>query len=168
MPNKTIIKQKEESVKALAESLKDAKAIILVEYSGLTAAQSTQIRADLRAKNSEYKVAKNNITRRALEANGIKELDEYLNGPVAVAIGKEDYLGPAKVLYNFSKDNSFYKIKAGIIDGKLVTAEEIITLAKLPSREELIAKLAGCLLANVSKLAVALDQVRVQKEGQTA
>ena len=98
--------------------------------------------------------------------NGESGLDELLSGPTAVLMGDEDYLEPSKVIYKFSKENDFYKIKGGIIDGKVMTAEEIITLAKLPSKQELVAKLAGCLLANISKLAVALDQVKVQKEAQ--
>lgn len=72
--------------------------------------------------------------------------------------------GPTKAIYEYTKTNENYKIKAGIIDGKVVSKEEIITLAKLPSREVLIAKLAGCLLANISKLAVAIEQVKLQKE----
>ena len=83
-------------------------------------------------------------------------------------MGTEDYLEPSKVIYNFSKNNDFYKIKGGIIDGKVMTAEEIITLAKLPSRQELMAKLAGALLGNITKLAVALDAVKCQKEGANA
>ena len=79
-------------------------------------------------------------------------------------MNNDDYLETAKTIYNYSKDNDFYKIKGGVIDGKVMTAEEIITLAKLPSRETLLSMLAGALLGNISKLAVALDQVKVQKE----
>ena len=79
-------------------------------------------------------------------------------------MNNDDYLETAKVIYNYSKDNDFYKIKGGVIDGKVMTAEEIITLAKLPSRETLLSMLAGALLGNISKLAVALDQVKAQKE----
>ena len=98
--------------------------------------------------------------------NGESGLDELLAGHTAILMGDEDYLEPSKVIYKFAKDNDFYKIKGGIIDGKVVTAEEIVTLAKLPSKQELVAKLAGCLLANISKLAVALDQVKAQKEAE--
>jgi large subunit ribosomal protein L10 len=79
-------------------------------------------------------------------------------------MNNEDYLETAKAIYEFSKKNDFYKIKGGIIEGKVMTAEEIITLAKLPSKETLIGMLAGALLGNISKLAVALDQVKAQKE----
>lgn len=166
MASEAILKQKQEQVKELANKIKEAKAVILVDYRGITVDDVTKIRADLRKVNSEYLVIKNNITRRALEECNVEGLNEFLVGPVAVIFGKEDYLEPAKILYNFSKENEFYKIKAGIIDGKVVSAEEIITLAKLPSRETLIAKLAGALLGNITKLAVALDQVKVQKEAQ--
>ena len=79
-------------------------------------------------------------------------------------MGYEDYLEPAKAIYEYTKKNEAYKIKGGIVEGKVMTAEEIITLAKLPSRQTLLGMLAGALLGNVTKLAVALDQVKVQKE----
>jgi len=85
-------------------------------------------------------------------------------GPTAVILGNNDYLETSKIIYDYTKDHDFYKIKGGIIDGKVVSAEEIITLAKLPSREALIAQLAGALLGNITKLAVGLGQVIKQKE----
>ena len=164
MASQNVLKQKEEDVKQLSEKLKGAKVILLTDYRGINVADVTKLRTDLRNVNGEYKVIKNNIIKRALNLNGENGLDELLEGPTAVVIGTEDYLEPSKVIYNFSKNNEFYKIKGGIIDGKVMSAEEIITLAKLPSRQELIAKLAGALLGNITKLAVALDAVRVQKE----
>ena len=163
MASENILKQKEEEVSKLAEKLKEAKIILLTDYRGINVADVTKLRADLRNTNSEYKVIKNNIIKRALDANGESGLDDLLEGPTAIVIGTEDYLEPSKVIYNFSKNNEFYKIKGGIIEGKVMTAEEIITLAKLPSRQELLAKLAGALLGNITKLAVALDQVKDQK-----
>lgn len=163
MASENILKQKEEEVSKLAEKLKEAKIILLTDYRGINVADVTKLRADLRNTNSEYKVIKNNIIKRALDANGESGLDDLLEGPTAIVIGTEDYLEPSKVIYNFSKNNEFYKIKGGIIEGKVMTAEEIVTLAKLPSRQELMAKLAGALLGNITKLAVALDAVREQK-----
>ena len=163
MASENILKQKEEEVSKLAEKIKEAKIILLTDYRGINVADVTKLRADLRNTNSEYKVIKNNIIKRALDANGESGLDDLLEGPTAIVIGTEDYLEPSKVIYNFSKNNEFYKIKGGIIEGKVMTAEEIITLAKLPSRQELMAKLAGALLGNITKLAVALDAVREQK-----
>ena len=164
MANANIIKQKELEVDALAEKIKTAKLVLLTDYRGINVGDVTALRATLRKSNSEYKVIKNNITRRALEKCGVEGLNEQLEGPTAVILDQEDYLEPAKAIYNFAKENEFYKIKGGIIEGKVMTAEEIITLAKLPSRETLLGMLAGALLGNVTKLAVALDQVKVQKE----
>ena len=164
MASEKIIKQKDEAVKALAEDLKDAKIILLTDYRGITVEDVTKLRSELRENNAEYRVIKNNIVKRALDLNGESGLDDLLAGPTAVITSKEDYLAPAKAIYNFTKGHDFYKIKGGIIEGKVMTAEEIITLAKLPSRQELLAKLAGALLGNITKLAVALDAVREQKE----
>ncbi len=164
MANEKIIKQKDEEVKALAASIKDAKLVLLTDYRGINVTDVTDLRKTLRGTNSEYKVIKNNITRRALKECSLEGLDEALVGPTAVILGKVDYLEPAKAIYEFTKKNEFYKIKGGIVEGKVMSAEEIITLAKLPSRETLLSMLAGALLGNISKLAVALDQVRLQKE----
>ena len=166
MANEAVIKQKEEEVKSLAEKLKDAKLVLLTDYRGITVEQVTALRNTLRDSKSDYKVIKNNIIRRALDANGDSELDSVLEGPTAMVIAEEDYVEPLKAIYKFSKDNEFYKIKGGIVEGKVMSVEELITLAKLPSRQELLGMLAGALLGNISKLAVGLDQVRIQKEAQ--
>lgn len=164
MASEKILKQKEEAVKNLAEDLKTSNLILLVDYRGITVEDATKLRKEVRETNAEYRVIKNNIIKRALNANGESGLDELLEGPTALITSKEDYLAPAKAIYNFTKKNDFYKIKGGIIEGKVMTAEEIITLAKLPSRQELLAKLAGALLGNITKLAATLDAVRMQKE----
>lgn len=164
MANQKIIKQKEKEVNELADKLKEAKMVLLTDYRGINVADVTELRSELRKSDSEYKVIKNNIIRRALAENGIEGLDDLLEGPTAVIMNNEDYLEAAKAIYNYSKDNDFYKIKGGVIEGKVMTAEEIITLAKLPSRETLLSMLAGALLGNISKLAVALGEVQKQKE----
>ena len=163
MANEKTIAKKQAQVDELAKVLKDAKVVLLTDYRGITVTDVTKLRADLRNANAEYKVIKNNIIKRALDANGESGLDEVLEGPTAVVMTEGDYLEPLKAIYKFSKDNEFYKIKGGIIEGKIVSTEELITLAKLPSRQELLAKLAGALLGNITKLAVALDQVKDQK-----
>ena len=164
MASEKILNQKKKEVSELAEKMKEAKIILLTDYRGINVSDVTKLRAELRNSKSEYRVIKNNITRRALAEAGIEGLDNLLEGPTAVVMNNEDYLETAKAIYNYSKDNDFYKIKGGVIDGKVMTAEEIITLAKLPSKETLLSMLAGALLANISKLAVALDQVKQQKE----
>lgn len=166
MANEKIIKRKEEEVKELAAKMKDASLVLLVDYRGINVADVTELRKSVREIDAEYSVIKNNITRRALKECGIDTLDEALEGPTAVIIAQEEYLPALKAIYKFAKANDYYKIKAGVLEGNVSTVEELTTLAQLPSREELIAKLAGCLLANVSKLAATLDAVRVKKESE--
>ena len=164
MASEKILNKKKEEVTKLANEMKESKLILLADYRGINVEDVTKLRTDVRNANAEYKVIKNNITRRALQEAGIEGLEDKLEGPTAVILGKEDYLEPAKAIYNFAKSNDFYKIKGGVIEGKVMTTEEIITIAKLPSRETLLSMLAGALLANIQKFAVALDQVRIQKE----
>ena len=163
LASEEILKQKEEEVKALAEKLKTANLVLLTDYRGITVEDVTSLRNTLRGTNSEYKVIKNNIVRRALETNGESSLNEALEGPTAVITTEGEYLDPLKAIYNFSKENEFYKIKGGIVEGKVMDANELITLAKLPSRQELLGMLAGGLLGTISKLAVGLNEVHKQK-----
>lgn len=164
MASEAIIKQKEEEVSALAEKFKSSNLVLLTDYRGITVEDVTTLRNTLRETKAEYKVIKNNIIKRALDSNGENALDEVLEGPTAVITTEGEYLDPLKAIYNFAKTNEFYKIKGGIVEGKVMTTEELITLAKLPSRQELLGMLAGGLLGTISKLAIGLDQVRMQKE----
>ena len=164
MANKDVIAAKEEAVKNLAADLKESKLVILVDFQGTTVDDDTKLRKELRGVNGKSLVIKNNIIRRALNANSVTELDSLLEGPTAIVSSKEDYLPTLKAIYKFAKEHDNYKIKGGIIEGEIKSVEEINTLAQLPSREELLSKLAGSLLQLVGKLAVALDQVRIQKE----
>ena len=165
MASEKALNQKKEEVKNLAEKMKEAKLILLTDYRGINVVDDTDLRRNLRNINATCNVIKNNITRRALKEIGIEGLaDETLEGPTAVIMANDDYLAASKEIYNFTKTHDFYKIKAGVVDGKVMTADEIITLAKLPSREDLLSMLAGALLANISKVAVALNEVRKQKE----
>lgn len=166
MANKDVIALKESKVNELSKNIKESKLVLLVDYRGITVADDTKLRKDVKEANGEIKVVKNNIIKRALDANGESGLDEVLEGPTAIVSSKEDYLQPLKTVYKFAKANDNYKIKGGIIDGEIKSVEELLTLATLPSREELLSKLAGSLLQTIAKVAVAIDQVRVKKEAE--
>ena len=164
MASEKILNKKKQEVIKLADEIKEAKLVLLVDYRGINVEDVTNLRTTLRNANATYRVIKNNITRRALAECGIEMDDSILEGPTAVIMTNEDYLEPTIAIYNFSNENDYYKIKGGVVEGKVMTTEEIVTLAKLPSRDTLLSMLAGALLGNISKLAVALDQVRIQKE----
>ena len=164
MASEVIIKQKEEAVEKLAEKIQNAGLVLLTDYRGINVADDTELRKAVRETNSEYLVIKNNITRRALAKCGFEVPQEALQGPTAVIITPAEYLPALKTVYKYAKSQDFYEIKAGVLEGEVQSKDELVVLAQLPSREELIAKLAGCLLANISKLAATLDAVKVKKE----
>ena len=166
MANAKVLAQKQSDIAELKEKFEKSKLVILTDYRGINVEDITKIRADLRKANCEYKVAKNTTLKFAAKEANLEGITDVLEGPTAITFSYEDYVEPAKVLYNYAKTSEFYKIKGGIMDGKVIEADEIIKLAKLPSREMLLTQLATALLANIRNVAVVLDQVREQKEGQ--
>ena len=166
MPNAKVLAKKQSDAEVLKEKFNKSKLVILADYRGINVGDITKIRSDLRKAECEYVVAKNSTMRFAVKGSDIEGISEYLEGPTAVTFSYDDYVTPAKVLYDYAKNNEFYKIKAGIMDGKVISAEEIIKLAKLPSKEMLLTQLATVLLANIRNLAVVLDQTREKKEAE--
>ena len=157
MASEKIIKQKEEEVKKLAEKMKDASLVLLTDYRGITVADVTELRSTLRKINAEYYVIKNNITKRALNKNGITELDDKLVGPTAVIIAKEEYLPALKAVYAYSKDHDFYQMKSGVLDGKVSDVNEL----KTPKIDEL--RLPDLFYRVTSDSAIALKTLTIQQ-----
>ncbi|MBQ9280058.1 MAG: 50S ribosomal protein L10 [Clostridia bacterium] len=164
MPNAKVLAKKQEDAKNLKEKFDKSKLVILADYRGINVEDITKMRAELRKTDCEYIVAKNSTLRFAVKDSDIEGISEYLEGPTAVTFSYDDYVAPAKVLYDYAEKSDFYKIKAGIMDGKVISADEIIKLAKLPSKEMLLTQLATVLLANIRNLAVVLDQAREKQE----
>lgn len=152
MPSASVLEQNKKVVADLVELLKSAQAGVLVDYRGITVEQDTQLRNKLREAGVEYKVVKNTLTRFAANEVGYQELDSSLHGPTALAISSTDPVAPAKVLSDFAKDVEAIEIKAGFLDGKVISIDEVKTLANTPSREVLIAKIMGSLNSPISKL----------------
>ena len=163
MPSAKILKGKQEKVTILAEKLKKSKMVVFAEYRGINVEDDTKLRSTIRANGDEYMVLKNSIITHACAEAGIEGVDS-LEGPTSLVIGYEDYISPAKVVADFAKDNKFYKIKSGIMDGKVIDLEKVNKLAKLPSKEALYAMVASALLGNIRNLAVVLDQTRDKLE----
>jgi len=138
---------KQALVAEFAEKLKTAKAAFLADYRGLSVEQANDLRRKLRAVDVEYRVVKNTLLRLAAKDTGAECLDEYLNGPTAIALVTDDPVAPAKALTEFAKANNRFELKAGALDGKLLSVDDIKALADLPSREQLLAKLLGSMSA---------------------
>lgn len=152
MPNEKVLETKKAQVAEIVEALNAAATGVLMDYRGLTVEEDTKLRNDLRAAGVKYFVVKNTLLRLAANQVGLEELDSILHGPTALALS-EDPVAPAKILFNFAKDNEKVEIKSGFMDGKVLSEEELIRLAKTPSKDTLIAKIMGSLNAPVSNLA---------------
>ncbi|OLO17596.1 50S ribosomal protein L10 [Bacillus licheniformis] len=162
------MKQKKVVVEEITSKLKESKSTIIVDYRGLNVAEVTELRKQLREANVEFKVYKNTMTRRAVEQAELDGLNDFLTGPNAIAFSTEDVVAPAKVLNEFAKKHEALEIKAGVIEGKVSTVEEVKALAELPSREGLLSMLLSVLQAPVRNLALATKAVAEQKEEQGA
>jgi large subunit ribosomal protein L10 len=157
LPSQKILEEKKKQVADLSEKLKAAHTGVIVNYKGITVADDTKLRKELRESGSNYKVVKNSILRLALKEAGIEGLDSILEGTTAIAVNTEDYVAPAKVLNNYAKKNKNFEIKGGFIDGKSATVAEIQTLAELPSKEELEARTLRGLNAPISGFVTVLN-----------
>lgn len=174
MPN---FDEKQKVVEDIKKKFQGATGVILADYRGLTVSQVTKLRVELRQAGVEYKVLKNTMVRRAADEVGIKGLEEFLEGPTALAFSV-DPVAPAKILSEFSKKNkATLTIKAGVLEGRVIDAEKVKELANLPSREVLLSQvLAGMqgplqgmvnvLQGPIRKFGYALEEVRKLKEAQ--
>ena len=163
MASPSILKQKEEEVALICDKIKKAKSVILIDYRGLSVAQDTQMRVDLRKENVEYKVIKNRIMLRALRASGYEGFDEVLQGPTAVAFGYEDAVMPAKILADSAKKFNKMTLKGGVAEGKVLSDKDVIALSKVPSKPVLLGQLLGLLTNPMRSLAVAMAEVAKKK-----
>lgn len=170
--------KKAEAIQVIKEKLETAKAVVLTDYRGLNVAQVTDLRKKLRDAGIEYKVLKNTLTGIAAKEVGIDEsVENYLQGPTAIAFTYDDPVAAAKILAEFAKGNDKLQIKGGILDKKVISAEGVDALAKLPAREVLIAQVLAGMQAPISGLVNVLqgtirnfvyvvDAIRKQKEGE--
>ena len=158
--------EKEALVSSIKESFDGAQSIIFYDYRGISVEEVTDLRKKMRDAGVEYKVLKNTMIKRAFASLGIEGADEFLEGPTAVAVGKDDPVAPARILNDFVKDIKKTEIKGGIVDGKVASLAQIEYLATLPSKEQLIASLMSVINGVTSKFVRTLEAIRVQKEEQ--
>ena len=140
-----IIEKKKQKVAELQEKLDSASVIVVSGYRGFTVKEITELRKNLRNDESELKIYKNTLIERAMDGAGFSDLKEHLSGPVALLLGYKDPVMPLKTLVNFVNDNEKGEIKAGVIEKAIVKKEQVLEVAKLPSREKLLGKVVGSL-----------------------
>ncbi|MCE5344450.1 MAG: 50S ribosomal protein L10 [Eubacteriales bacterium] len=162
---------KQQVVGEITRKFQEAKSVVVVNYSGLNVEQATALRAQCRAAKVDYCVLKNTLARRALDDLKITGLDDVLTGPSAFAFGMEDIVAPAKIISEFvekSKTETI-KVKAGLMGSVVISAAKVTELAKVPSREILLARLLGSLQGSISGLVRVLDAIATkQSEGNAA
>ena len=166
MPNAKVLESKKAIVDALADKLQAATSAVFVDYKGITVAQDTELRNRFREAGVEYSVVKNTLTRFAANKVGYTQFDELLNGTTAMASTTGDPIAPARVVCEFSKKNkNVVRIKGGLVEGTVMSIEQLQGFGELPGKDALIAQVLGTFLAPISSLAFVLDQIRIQKEG---
>ena len=169
MPNAKVLSEKQAIVEALTERLQGASAGIVIDYKGITVAEDTQLRANMRKEDVEYSVVKNTLLRFAAKNVGLDELDSVLNGTTSLATTSADPIAPFRIVKEFTsklpKDSNKFVIKAAFMDGKMLSDSEVTEIAALPSKDALYAKVLGTMIAPITGLAVCLGQILEQKGG---
>ncbi len=159
------VELKQPIVDAISEEIKDAQAAVLVDYRGLTVEEDTQLRKQLREAGVVYKVYKNTMMKRAFEGTDFAGLEEYLEGPSAIAISKDDATAPARIICKFAKEAKALEVKAGVVEGTVYDAKQVTALSEIPSREVLLSKLLGSIQSPITNFARVLKQI-AEKDGE--
>ena len=168
MPNAKVLSEKQAIVASLTEKLQGAAAGVLVDYKGITVAEDTALRAELRKNNVEYAVVKNTLLRFAVNNVGMNELDDLLSGTTSLAICQDDPVAPARIVNDFAKKlNGKFEIKGGFMDGKVMPLDDVMALANIPPLPVLQAQVLGTMLAPISGRACVRKQI-AEKQGAPA
>lgn len=164
--NQEVLAAKKQQVEEIKAKIQSAKSIVLVDYMGLTVAQDTAFRKELRENGVDYAVLKNRLVKIAFNELGYTQFDEALNGPTAVAFSSTDAVAPAKFIYKNIKALNKMKTKCGMVEGEFMDEAGLKKIADIPSKEVLIAKMLGSMQSPLTKLAMCLKQIAEQKEQQ--
>ncbi len=167
MPSQKVLEQKQQMVAELAERIQGSVAGIIVDYKGITVADDTKLRKELRESNVKYTVVKNSLIKRAAEKAGLNGIDDVLNGTSAIATSDEDYVAAARILQKFADSHENFSVKTGYLDNEVISLEKIQSLAKLPTREVLLANVLGAFQAPIASFARAVQAI-VDKSGEAA
>ena len=167
MPNAIVLEQKQKQVAEISEKLSNSCAGVVVDYKGINVADDTALRKELREAGIDYFVVKNTILSRAIEGTDLAEMKSVLEGTTAIAISKDDHVAAARILKKYADEHENFSIKAGYLDGKPISLEVVDSLAKLPSREVLLATVLGAFQAPMAAFARAVQAI-VDKDGEAA
>lgn len=162
------VELKKPIVEEISANIKDAQSVVIVDHRGLTVAEDTELRKQLREAGITYKVYKNTMMNFAFKGTDCEGLTEYLEGPSAIAISKDDATAPARILCNFAKKAKALEIKGGVVEGSVYDSKGIEAISNVPSREELLGKLLGSIQSPITNLARVLNQIAEQQGAPAA
>ena len=167
MPSEKVLELKKQQVAALKERLDASIAGVVVDYKGISVEDDTKLRKELREAGVEYTVVKNTLLGRAIDGTSLADMGSALEGTTAIATSKDDYVAAARILCKFASKHDNFKVKSGFLDGEVISLEKIDNLAKLPSREVLLATVLSAFNAPIASFARAVQAI-VDKDGEAA
>lgn len=164
MPNASVLEKKQQQVADLSAKIAGAVTGVVVDYRGITVADDTVLRKELRENGVDYFVVKNTILKRAIDGTDLDEMKSVLEGTTAIALSADDYTAAARILNKYAEAHDNFKIKSGFLDGKIIDNETIVSLAKLPTKEVLLATVCNAFQAPIAAFARAVQAI-VDKDG---
>ena len=167
MPSEKVLELKKQQVAALKERLDASIAGVVVDYKGISVEDDTKLRKELREAGVEYTVVKNTLLGRAIDGTSLADMGSALEGTTAIATSKDDYVAAARILGKYAEKSNSFALKTGYLDGEVISLEKLEALAKLPSREVLLATVLSAFNAPIASFARAVQAI-VDKDGEAA
>ncbi len=167
MPSEKVLELKKQQVAALKERLDGSIAGVVVDYKGISVEDDTKLRKELREAGVEYTVVKNTLLGRAIDGTSLADMGSALEGTTAIATSKDDYVAAARILGKYADKSNSFALKTGYLDGEVISLEKLEALAKLPSREVLLATVLSAFNAPIASFARAVQAI-VDKDGEPA
>jgi large subunit ribosomal protein L10 len=167
LPSEKVLELKKQQVAALKERLDSSIAGVVVDYKGISVEDDTKLRKELREAGVEYTVVKNTLLGRAIDGTSLADMGSALEGTTAIATSKDDYVAAARILGKYAEKSNSFALKAGYLDGEVISLEKLDALAKLPSREVLLATVLSAFNAPIASFARAVQAI-VDKDGEAA
>ena len=164
MPSASVLEQKKQIVASVADRINNSCAGVIVDYKGISVADDTALRKELREAGVEYTVVKNTLLKLAINGTSLESMGEVLDGTTALATSKDDYVAAARILNKYAEDHENFKLKAGYLDGEVMTMEKLKDLANLPSRETLLSMVANVFSAPIAGFSRAVQAIADKAE----
>ena len=164
MPSASVLEQKKQIVAELTDRISNSVAGVLVDYKGISVADDTALRKELREAGVEYTVIKNTLIKLAINGTALESMGEVLDGTTAIATSKDDYVAAARILNKYAEGHENFNLKSGYLDGEVISMDKLTELAKLPSREELLSMVANVFSAPIAGFARAVQAIADKAE----